>query len=146
LDDFVFDIVFLFLVFVLTGSWILGEGLSGVRCFTFVLPKLASFRFGEETLWFLSNEHAVRIVSEMIVCFFFNGMDGLICSWAWSKTSFFLIFAVWNAALENFVLSGRVELLLAHLIEIIHSRSWILCPTFVVMSVISLFKQLSVDF
>ena len=37
-------------------------------------------------------------------------------------------------------------MLLTHLIEIINTRSWILCPTYVVVCIVGLFEQLSVDF
>ena len=146
LDDFVLDVVFLFLVFILSGSWILGESLSGVWRGAFVLPELASFRFCEETLWFLSDEHAIRIVTKMIVSLFLDGNHSLVCSRSWSETSIFRVLAVWNATLEHFVLASRVKLLLSHLIEIIHPWSWILCPAFVVMSVIRLLEQLPIDF
>jgi len=146
LDDFVFDIVLLFLVLILTWSWILGEGLSGVRCFTFMLPEFSSFGLGQETLGLLSNEHAVRIVSKMIVSFFLHGNNRFICSWSWSKSAFFLILAIWNVTLENFVLPRGVELLLTHLIEIVDSRSWILRPTLVIMGIVGLLKQLPIDF
>jgi hypothetical protein len=146
LNNFIFDVVFLFLVLILSRSWILRESLSGVRCFAFVLPKLSSFCFGEETLWLLTNKHSVRIVSKMIIGCFFDRSDGFVCSWAWSKTSLFLILTIWNRTLENFILSRRIELLLTHLIEIVHSRSWILSPTFVIMGIVGLLEQLPVDF
>ena len=48
LNNSILDIVLLFLVIVLTGAWILGESLSGVWCFSLMLPKLTSFCFGQE--------------------------------------------------------------------------------------------------
>ena len=132
-------------MFILTRSRILGECLPGVWCLTFVLPKLSSFCFREETSWLLPDKHTVRIISQMVICFFLNRNYGFVCSWSWSKASFFLIFAVWNVTLENFVLSRRIELLLTHLIEIINARSWILCPALVIVSEVGLFKQLSID-
>ena len=105
LNDLILNIIFLLLVFILSWSWNFGESLSGVRCFTLMLPKLSSFRFCQETLWLLSNKHAIRVVSEMVVSFFFYRNDCFVCTRSWRKTSFFLIFAVWYVTLEDLILS-----------------------------------------
>jgi len=41
-NNLILDVIFLFLVVVGTGTWVLCEGLPGVRRFAFILPELTS--------------------------------------------------------------------------------------------------------
>jgi len=58
--DSVLDVVLLFLVIILAGTWILGIGLSGVRSLSLMFPELTSLGLGEERLRLLSNKLTVR--------------------------------------------------------------------------------------
>ena len=109
----ILDIVFLFLVVVLTGTWILGKGLASVWSFSLMLPKLTSLCFGQEGLRLLPYELAIRCRSQMVVCGFFNRNNGLVSSWAWSTWLYLRVFAVRNFRLEDSVLTRWIELLLS---------------------------------
>lgn len=144
-DDSVLDVVLLFLVIILTGSWCLGIGLSCVRSLAFVLPELSSFGLDEERLGLLSDELAIRIRSQMVVGLFLNRNHGFIGTWSRGFRLLFGVLAVWDFALEDLVLAGGVELLLTLLFEVVDARSWVLGPAQVVVSHVVLREQFPVD-
>ena len=47
-NNLILDVIFLFLVVVGTGTWVLSEGLSGVGRFAFILPELTSSCLSQE--------------------------------------------------------------------------------------------------
>lgn len=126
--DSVLDVVLLFLVIVLTGSWSLGVGLSCVGSLAFVLPELPSFGLDEERLGLLSDELAIRIRSQMVVGVLLNRNHRFIGSWSRGFRLLFGVLAVWDFALEDLVLASGIELLLTLLFEVVDTRSWVLGP------------------
>jgi hypothetical protein len=55
----VFNIILFLFMVVLSRSWILGESLSCVWSFSFMLPELTSLGLGQERLWLLANKLAI---------------------------------------------------------------------------------------
>ena len=143
--DSVLDVVLLFLVIVLTGSWSLGVGLSCVGSLAFVLPELSSFGLDEERLGLLSDELAIRIRSQMVVGVLLNRNHRFIGSWSRGFRLLFGVLAVWDFALEDLVLASGIELLLTLLFVVVDTRSWVLGPAQVVVSHVVLREQFPVD-
>ena len=130
----------------MTGSWIFCESLSCVWCCSFMLPKLTSLGLRQEALWLLTDKDSIWIISCVILSHFLNWNNGFVCSRAWWKWSFFLVFAIWHFRLEHLVLSTWVKLLLSSFLIVIDTRAWILWPTHIVVCVVCLFEKLSFDF
>ena len=59
---------------------------------------------------------------------------------------YYLILAVWHFRLKHLVLARGVKLFLAKLVEVVNSWTWIVGPRLVIMLVICLLKQSSVNF
>lgn len=137
-NNSVLDVVLLFLMVVSTGSWSLGEGLSGVGSLAFVLPELSSLGLHEEGLRLLPDELAIRIRSQVVVGLLFNRHHSLVGAWSGGSRLLFGVLTVGDFALEDLVLASGVELLLALLFVIIDARSWILGPAHVVVSHVGL--------
>lgn len=143
--DSVLDVILLFLMIILTGSRSLRIGLSCVWSLTFVLPELSSFGLDEERLRLLSDELAIRIRSQMVVCLFLNRDHGFVGAWSRGFRLLLGVLAVWYFALEDLVLASGVELLLPLLFKVVDARSWILGPGQVVVSHVVLREKFPLD-
>lgn len=145
-NNFVFYIIFFLFMIVLSWPWIFCISLSSKRSFNFIFPKFTSSSFWKEWLWLLSYKLAIIILFYMIICCFFNWYFSFIWSRTWNLLFNFSIFTIWNFWLEYFILSRWIELLLTKFIIIIDSRTRIVGPAHIIVSIIGLLKQFSLDF
>ena len=146
LNNSIFYIVFFLLVIILTRSWIFSKCLSRIWRFAFMFPKLSSLCLWKKTLRFLSYKNAIWIVSCMVLSLLLNWYNCFICTWTWWQCSFLFVFAVRHFRLKHFILSRWIELLLTCFFIVIYTRTWILCPTHVVVSHVRLLEKLSIYF
>ena len=145
-NNFVLYIIFFLLVIVLSWPWIFWISLSCKRSFNFIFPEFTSSCFGKKWLGLLSYKLAIEVLLYMIVCCFFNWYFSFV--WAWSRCLLlnFRIFTIRNFRLKYFILSRRIELLLAKFFIIINTRTRIISPAQIIMGIIGLLKQFSLDF
>jgi len=112
LDNFIFNIVFLFFMLILARSRVLMICLLCVWCFTFITPEVRSFCFWKETLWLLTYNIAFLILMLAIKNTLFNWYCCLVCSRPRFIVLNFSVFAVWNFRLEYTILTCRIKLFL----------------------------------
>jgi hypothetical protein len=127
-------------VIVLSWPWIFCISLSCKRSFNFVFPEFTSSCFWKKWLGLLSYKLAIVVLLYMIVCSFFNWYLSLIWAGAGSLLFNFSILTIRNFWLKHFIFSRRIELLLAKFFKVIDSRTRIISPAHIVMSIISLLK------
>jgi hypothetical protein len=146
LDDPIFDVIFLFLVVVLPGTWILGKSLSSIWRLSLILPELSSFSFGQEGLWLLSNELAIRCRSQMIIRCLLYRYDSFVGARAWSQRLSLSILAVGHLTLEDSVLPRRIELFFTLFVKIVDTWPRIVRPCHIIVLKIVLFENSSLNF
>lgn len=139
-NNFILYIIFFFLVIILTWPWIFCISLSCKRSFNFVFPEFTSSCFWKKWLGLLSYKLAIVVLLYMIVCSFFNWYLSLIWAGAGSLLFNFSILTIRNFWLKNFIFSRRIELLLAKFFKVIDSRTRIISPAHIIMSIVSLLK------
>jgi len=137
---FILNVIFLFFMIVLARSWIFRISLSCKRSFNFIFPKFSSSCFWKKWLWLLSNKLTIIVLFNMIICCFFYWYFGFISPWPRNLLFYFCVFTIRNFWLKNFIFSSRIKLFLPKLFIIIYSRAWIICPTHIIVSIISLLK------
>lgn len=139
-NNFIFYIIFFFLVIVLSWPWIFRISLSCKWSFNFIFPEFSSSCFGKKWLGFLSYKLAIIVLFYMIIRCFFNWYFSLVSTRSGNLLFNFWIFAIRNFWLKYFIFSWRIKLLLAKFFIIINSRAWIISPTQFIMSIVCLLK------
>ena len=138
--NFILNIIFFFLMVILSWAWIFCISLSCKGSFNFIFPKFTSSSFWKKRLWLLSNKLTIIVLFNMIVCCFFYWYFSFISTWSGNLLFNFCIFAIWNFWLKYFVFSCWIELFLPKFFIIINSWARIICPTHIIVSIISLLK------
>lgn len=144
--NLVFYIIFLFLMIILSGPRVLWESLSGVGSLTLMLPKFSPLGLSEEGLRLLANELAIWILLLMFLGSILYRKRCFVRTWSRKRCFYHWVLAVRYLGLKYFVFTGRVELLLSKLVEVINAWTRIACPRLIIVLVVRLFKQSSVYF
>ena len=137
---FVLDVILLLLMIVLTRARNFRESLSSVRCLALVLPEFSSLGFSEERLRFLANELTIWGLFLVFLRCIFNWYCSLVCTWSRERSFNRLVFAVGYLWLKDFVFTRWIELFLTLSHKVVDTRTWIIGPWLIVMSVVRLFK------
>ena len=144
-DNFVLDVILLFLVIVCAWSNYFRKCLSGVRGFALVLPEFPSLGFCKERLRLLAYELAIWILLLVFLRSVFYRECRVVGTWSRVRSFDDSIFAVGHLRLEDLVLARWIELFRNWFHEIIDTWAWVICPRLIVMPVVGLLEKSAID-